>query len=42
MKIGSKDYSRQIWYVNKSGQYVDTVNDISINVDKNRLTIMKK
>ena len=42
MKIGSKDYSRQIWYVNKSGQYVDTVNDISINVDKNRIIIMKK
>lgn len=42
MKIASKDYSRQIWYVNKSGQYVDAMNNISINVDKNRLTIMKK
>ncbi len=41
VKIGDKDYSRQVWCVDKSSKYLDAVNNISLDIDKNRLTITK-
>ena len=40
-KIGGKNYNREIWCANKFSQYIDSVNNIELNINKNRLNIKK-
>ena len=39
--VNNTDYSRQIWCSDRSSKYVDSVNNLSLEVEKNRLTIVK-
>lgn len=39
--VKGKEYKRQIWYVNKTGQYIDSKTNLSIDVVGNRLTLNK-
>ncbi|MBC5995867.1 ABC transporter ATP-binding protein [Romboutsia ilealis] len=40
--VRNKEYKRQIWYVSKTGKYIDASTNLSIDVKGNRLTLNKE
>ncbi|MGL6107355.1 ABC transporter ATP-binding protein [Romboutsia sp.] len=42
INICNKDYEREIWCSNKTGQYIDHINNLDIKIIKNRLKVIKK
>ena len=41
VNVNNTDYSRKIWCADRSSKYVDSVNDMSLDIEKNRLIITK-
>ena len=41
VNVNNTDYSRQIWCADRSSKYVDSINNLSLEIEKNRLTIIK-